>query len=90
MIFITYPLKINSLLYCLVGENDVLDLLCESLQGDRDHLRDLAKVIHSKTMGNTLFVIQFLAILYRRALVRFDWYDNLTLLNLLSLLIFLI
>jgi predicted ATPase len=57
-----------------IDESAVLDLLCESLQDDREHLQKLAKVIHTKTMGNTLFVIQFLAILYRRSLVYFDWY----------------
>lgn len=66
----------NQTLTPLPDETDVLNLLVDSLQDDREHLRSLARIIHSKTMGNTLFVIQFLANLYRRSLVRFDWYDR--------------
>ena len=55
----------------LVQEN-INQLIVESLRGDQQETAELANLVYTKTQGNPFFVIQFLHSLYEADLLRLD------------------
>ncbi len=55
-----------------LSENDVALLCADALHTNAMQVTELARLIHSKTLGNAFFVTQFLRRLYAEELIRFD------------------
>ena len=48
------------------------DLLIDSLASTKEKVEDLAKLIHSKTLGNAFFVVQFIKSLAEKSMLHFN------------------
>ncbi|MCB2188645.1 MAG: diguanylate cyclase [Deltaproteobacteria bacterium] len=55
-----------------LGEDDVALLGQDALHAPAGNVRELARLIHKKTLGNPFFVTQFLKTLYADGLIAFD------------------
>ncbi len=56
-----------------LGEDDLHQLLVDSLRCEPGRAAALAKLIHDKTTGNPFFAIQFISTLAEEGLLRFDY-----------------
>lgn len=64
--------KINRIRLDSLTSNDVIQLVTDTLQGDRDSISPLGEVVAQKTGSNPFFVNQFLIMLAQENLLWFD------------------
>lgn len=55
-----------------LAREDIAELCADALHGTPSRVRELASLIHTKTLGNPFFVTQFLKSLYAAGLIAFD------------------
>jgi predicted ATPase/signal transduction histidine kinase len=66
------PTAVTEVLLSPLRAEHVVDLVADTLHAGRDEARPLATLIHERTEGNPLFIVQLLATLEGEGLVRFD------------------
>jgi predicted ATPase/signal transduction histidine kinase/tRNA A-37 threonylcarbamoyl transferase component Bud32 len=68
----TGPAETEQLELGPLGPEELTALLADTLGAGSDDVRALAETLHAKTLGNPLFVAQFLRALHAEGLLRFD------------------